>query len=195
MFYYTSVALLLLFFSVTQMTAARYFGMVFVFFLVALWIGGGLPSVPVGLRVGFYGVLVLQVAVGVYAWVEDYRLPFSESRDVVAFLEGHGLSGEEVVVDGYNSGPMLAAYLKRDVFYLATGSLGSFCMWKKIYFPSPRPSIKEELARCPELGRRFILVSNRDLGSGGAGLTKLAAFANSMIREDFFIYQFSQTRE
>lgn len=212
-FYYTGVSLLLLFYSVTFMTASRYFGMVFVFFLAALWMGGtfgmaadfgrervfGMRAMPVWVRGCLYGVLAVQSVVGVFAWVQEVRLPFSESRETASFLKGRGM----VVVDGYNIGPMLCAYLEGNVYYLATGSEGSFCVWKKGYFPRPRPSVAEEMAGCKGLPERFVLVTNRDLGGGadsgisaaGAGgsefrLTLLKSFTNSIIGENFFVYQF-----
>ncbi|MBS1662120.1 MAG: hypothetical protein JST68_13840 [Bacteroidetes bacterium] len=195
-FYYTTVSLLLLFFSVTMMTASRYFGMVFVFFLAALWMAGafGMKTAPVWVRGCFYGILGIQAVVGVFAWVQDFRLPFSESRNAVTFLkERDGV----VVVDGYNIGPMLCAYTEGKVYYLATGAEGSFCVWKKEYFPRPRPSIAQELAGCSGLPESFVLVTNRELGEDGGAfrLMLLKSFTNSIIGENFFIYQLSNFRK
>lgn len=184
LFYYTGVALLLLFFSVTLMTASRYFGMVFIFFLAAVWMRGGLAEVPFFARTFFLFILVVQGVVGVFAWVQEVRLPFSESREVADLLKG-----QPVVVDGYNAGPMLSAYMGRPVFYLATCAEGSFCVWKKEYFPRPRPSISEYVGRCSlGLPDSFFLVSNRRL----EGLTPLKVFDRSVIGENFFVYRYSK---
>jgi hypothetical protein len=196
LFYYTVTALLLLFFDMTQMTAARYFGMAFVFFLVAAWLSAAdrsdaLADIPPLLRAGLYGILGLQLLVGVYAYEQDLTRPFSQSRNTARYLRG---LGEPIVVDGYNCGPMLCAYLGGQVFYLATGEKGSFCVWKKSLFPSPRPALGQELAQWPGLRRldRFILVSNRpeeDSQDAHFQLVLLRSFEHSIQGENYYIYQ------
>ena len=207
LFYYGCVGLLLVFFVVTQMTAARYFGMVFVFFLVAAWLsavetqGGGLYPADVfaGLgpvsRLCLYGILAVQVLVGWYALEQDLTRPFSQSRNAAHFLQSLPSGRERIVVDGYNCGPMICAYLEGRVFYLATGQEGSFCVWKNEYFPKPRPAIGQELAQWPMLRtlHEFVLVSNRRLEAGSDStrfrLTPLQSFENSIIGEDYYIYR------
>ena len=82
--------------------------------------------------------------------------------------------------------------------YLATGAEGSFCVWKKSYFPRPRPPIGEEIAGNPALRRmgEFILVSNRALptdsirsAAGNYRLQALRSFDNSIIGENYWVYQ------
>jgi hypothetical protein len=207
LFYYTAAALLLVFFDVTQMTAARYFGMVFIFFLVAAWLsaegapdthGSDVPRDPLAaaprlFRLALYGILTLQLATGIYAFEQDLTRPFSQSRNTVAYLKTFP-PDEKIVVDGYNSGPMLCAYLRSKVFYLTTGAEGSFCVWKASYFPNPRPSIGQELAQWPALRQlpRFILVANRplaDLEDAHFQLVKLQFFENSIQGENYYVYQ------
>jgi hypothetical protein len=204
-FYYSSIGLMLLFFVVTQMTADRYFGMVYLFFLASAWLAGGLTPRR-WWWVGWMGILAVQVLVGVYAFEEDLRRPFSQSRNAAEYLRGLELGGRKIVLDGYTAGPQLCAYLREKLYYLATGAEGSFCVWRAEYFPIPRLSIGEEFARNHGLKEwgKFILVSNRDLGgesaggnvSGGAGanvggyrLALLKSFENSIVGENYFIYQ------
>jgi len=89
---------------------------------------------------------------------------------------------------------MLCAYLRDSVFYLATGREGSFCVWKKSYFPKPRPPIGQELAQWPALRGlpRFILVSNRPLNGSEDPHFQLiprGSFENSIVEENYYVYQ------
>jgi hypothetical protein len=206
-FYYSTAGLMLVFFDVTQMTANRYFGMVFIFFLAALWLmadGLGqefspalIPGGPVLKRwwwVGWMGILFIQVLVGVFAFGEDLRRPFSQSRNAAEYLKTIQSGGKEVVVDGYGAGPQLCAYLREKVYYLTTGAEGSYCVWRLEYFPKPRLSIAEEFARNPGLRQmgEFILVSNRNLGGkliDGYRLNPLKSFENSIVGENYYIYR------
>lgn len=198
LFYYTTVVLLLVFFDVTQMTAARYFGMVFIFFLAAAWLSAqGAPDALAGaprlFRLALYAILTLQLAIGIYAFEKDLTRPFSQSRNTVSYLRTLP-PDEKIVVDGYNSGPMLCAYLRSKVFYLTTGAEGSFCVWKASYFPSPRPSIGQELAQWPVLRQQahFILVANRpllDSEDAHFQLVPLRSFENSIQGENYYVYQ------
>ncbi len=210
-FYYTCIGMLLVFFVVTQMVGARYFGMVYIFFLAAAWMTAdesgevfSMPSIPGGKTIklvfltGLYAILVIQIGVGIYALEQDIKRPFSESRHTADFLKSLQPGGRQIVVDGYNAGPPLCAYLGGKVFYLATGAEGSFCVWKKSYFPWPRPPISEEIAQNPGLRRfgEFILVSNRDLptdsirsANGNYRLKALKSFNNSIIGENYYVYQ------
>jgi hypothetical protein len=210
-FYYSGIGLLLLFFVVTRMTAARYFGMVYIFFLAASWMTADLsgpvfsyPSIPGrgGLRLFFrvclYGILFIQAAIGIYALEEDLRRPFSQSKNTADYLRTLEPAGRPIVVEGYTGGPVLSAYLEKKLFYLATGAEGSYCIWNKAYFPIPQLSLDQELARAPGIGRfgKFILVSNRKIGAdsirsagGSFRLTALKYFENSIVGENYYVYQ------
>lgn len=198
LFYYGAVFLLLVFFDVTQMTAARYFGMVFVFFLTAAWLAAdgrpdalALATPPA--RIALYAILALHLLIGAYAFQQDLTRPFSQSRNTSRYLLTLP-KNQPIVVDGYNAGPMLCAYLRDSVFYLATGRKGSFCVWRRAYFPNPRPSIDEQLAQWPALSRlpRFTLVSNRSLDTvkdPHFQLIRLSSFGNSIQGENYWVYQ------
>jgi hypothetical protein len=200
-FYYSGVGLMLLFFVVTQMTANRYFGMVYVFFLAAAWLmaDGSGPVLTLATTrrwwwIGWLGILLVQVLVGVYAFEEDLRRPFSQSRNTAEYLAALQPAGRTVVLDGYTAGPQLCAYLRGKLYCLATGVEGSYCVWRKAYFPVPRLSIGEEFAQDPGLRGRgeFILVSNRNLMGelvGGYRLTALKSFENSIVGENYFVYR------
>jgi hypothetical protein len=201
-FYYSGVGLMLLFFVVTQMTANRYFGMVYIFFLAAAWLTADRMGSPVltlatmgrSIWMGWLGILVVQVLVGMYAFGEGLRRPFSQSRNTAEYLKGLRSGGRTIVVDGYTGGPQLSAYLREKLYYLATSAEGSYCVWQAAYFPSPRLSVGEEFARNPDLRKlgEFILVANRNLNGEPVGtyrLLPLKSFENSIVGENYFVYQ------
>ncbi|WP_431210715.1 hypothetical protein ACQ86N_32810 [Puia sp. P3] len=198
-FYYVCVFWIWAFFIVTQQVATRYFGMVYVYFLAAWWMaGGGFEGVPQPVRLALYGILFVQVAVGLIAYEQDIVRPFSSSKDVADFLRERGLDRQLVLVDGYNGVPMVSAYLGRRLYCTTADMEGSYVVWKTSYWPRPRPKIGEEIARSSYLQGlgNYVLVSNMPLdtgrivvGSKSWTLDGLASFTNSVIKEHYFIYQ------
>ena len=197
-FYFVSLFWIFAFFIVTQQTASRYFGMVFIYFLAALWMSGGLPELSRGMQACLYGIFFIQTGLGLVALEQDIALPFSSSKDAVDFLKVNGLDKRKIILDGYNGGPMISTYLGRKVYCITTRSEGSYVIWKTSYWPRPRPAIAQEIAGSPYLQGLddYILVSTLKLDTGmiGAGgkqfrVGSLASFTNSILRENFFIYQ------
>ncbi|HEY4064854.1 MAG TPA: hypothetical protein VGM30_23285 [Puia sp.] len=183
LFYGVSLAVLLTFFIVHPISAARYFGIGFVFFLAACWIadpGSGdflslkhladMPVVRRGLRGAIYALLVLQVLVGVYALQQDFSRPFSQAKNAVSYIRAQGLDRQEIVVDGYIAGPALSVYLGKKIFYLDIGQKGSYCIWIRSNFPHPALTLEQEMMRTDLLRGmdRFILVSNRRVDTTGS---------------------------
>lgn len=198
-FYYSSLLPLLFFFMVTNFTASRYFGMVYVYFLAAAWMKGGIAAEPVLLRAIVYAILCLHTVIGVYALSEDMLHPFSESRDAAAYLER--LGEQHLAIDGCIAGPMLCAYMEKKVYYLDIDQTGSYLTWKKSWFPVQRRSIQDEMKGATHIRdwKDFILVSNRKLSTdslpcGEDGnyykLSPLAEFENSIVAwEVYYIYK------
>jgi hypothetical protein len=129
LFYYSSVVILLAFFIVTQLAASRYFGMVYIYFLAACWMTGNdsgdvfslkhlqaRPRLRLLLRTSLYAVLIAQILIGAFALEQDFSRPFSQAKNAIGYIRDRGLTGQEIAVDGYNSGPMLSAYLGRAVY-------------------------------------------------------------------------------
>jgi hypothetical protein len=213
LFYYSSLFILVFCFVVAQMTAARYFGMVYIYFLAACWMAGnsvgdtlalrqlpGPPAVKLGLRSSFIALLILNVLSGLFALEQDYTRPFTQAKNAINFIQDQGLAGQEVAVDGYNAGPMLSAYLGRPVFYLDIDQPGSWVYWKASYFPRPRKTIEEEMTFCAAHLQgldKFILISNRKLdikeirfGNNLFQFAALNSFEKSiLVSENFYVYQ------
>jgi hypothetical protein len=173
--------------------------MVYIYFLAAWWLAGGeLAGVVRPVRLALYGILFVQVVVGLIAYEQDIIRPFSSSKDVADFLFKRGLDKQVVLVDGYNGVPMVSAYLGRPLYCTTADLSGSYVVWKTRYWPRPRPKIGEEIARSSYLQGldSYVLVSNLKLDTGRIVVGKkswtlacLASFTNSVVKEHYFIYQ------
>jgi hypothetical protein len=211
-FYYSSLFLLLSLLIVTMMGAYRYFGMVYIYFLAACWMrenrstdilslknARDMPPVRFFFRTSFYLLLTIQLLVGLYALQQDFSRPFSQSKNAVAYINKHQLSNQEIVVDGYITGPALSAYLGKKVFYLDTGQEGSFCYWRRPYFPRIRKTVGQEMSQAAFLQGvgKFILITDRQInenviqsGNGVFQFDPLCNFQNGILTtEDNYIYQ------
>lgn len=198
-FYYSSLLPLLFFFVVTNFTASRYFGMVYVYFLAAAWMKGGLAGLSLPLKAMLYSVLCLHAVIGVYALSEDLLYPFSEGKNAATYLEE--LPERHLAVDGCIAGPMLCAYMDKKVYYLDIDQVGSYLTWKRSWFPVQRRTIQDEMKGASHIRdwKDFILVSNRQLstdslpcrdGGNYYKLSPLAEFENSIIAwEVYYIYK------
>jgi hypothetical protein len=229
LFYYSSLLPFLLFLVVTRFVASRYYGMVFIYFLAACWMrddkkkvpdaglmlsgespglsGKGRPLAGRVLRAAFFSILVLQALIGVYFFTEDLRRPFSQSRHAAAYLQEKGLANGPIAVDGCIAGPMLCAYLERKLYYMDIDQQGSFCVWKKSNFPTPRRTIEDEFVRSSVVAswKDFILVSNRHIDSlriqekdqaNFFELQPMASFQNGIIGwESYYIYRVTCQRK
>ena len=195
-FYYTALVFLLAFFDVTQQAGSRLFGMAYIYFLAASWMADA------GMGRVMYAVLILHIGIGVIALEQDLTRPFSQSRNTVEYLKGHHLADSTIVVDGYECGPMISAYLGRKVYSITQGAEYSYLNWTIPDWPSPRPSLSQEITRSPYLQSldRYTLVSSRQLdtatvqvGDKKFRIKAIKEFLNSIRKEDYYVYQVSAT--
>lgn len=217
--YYTTTFLIMLFFFVTQMAAARYFGIIFICFIAAYWIskyeihGSKFkeksilrnPLLYLTTKSLLFVCLLCQLFAGVYAYAEDYFHPFSQAKNTVNYLRKNKLNNEVIVVEGYNSGPSLSAYLQKKIFYLSINQPGSFCYWKKSFFPANKATLKQEIALSDYVNHfnQFVLISNKSIdenerefisGNNTFKIKELQHFENSIVQsENYFVYLVTKT--
>jgi hypothetical protein len=193
------------------MRASRYFGIFFIFFLSAAWLDAyeseNIFSISLlkekllkqKLSFGFiYFVLVCHIFSGVYAWLIDMQRPFTEAKNVAAFIRSNHFGDSTIVMDGYGAGPALSAYLGKKVFYLNIDQLGSYCIWKKSYFEVPSKPLAVQLNTSSYIATQnnFLLVSARTADSTEIHTSKhsfhllqLASFTNSIIKPNYYVYK------
>jgi hypothetical protein len=138
--------------------------------------------------------------VGIYALAQDFSRPFSQAKNAIAYIKEHRLDNQEMVVDGYIAGPALSVYSGRQLYYLNIAQKGSYCIWRKSYFPHPATTLEQEMTRSGDFLRgldKFVLVSNRKMdaelvrtGDSHFNFTMLNGFPNSITgMENSYIYQ------
>ncbi len=73
-------------------------------------------------------MLIVQLVRGLHAYVQDWRFPFSESKNVAQFLQAEEYQGLPVI-GGYGFGESLQAYLPQSLHYPEQAD-ESFCRWE-----------------------------------------------------------------
>jgi hypothetical protein len=193
------------------MRASRYFGIFFIFFLSAAWLDAYdrdnifsisfLKEKLLKQKLSFcfiYFVLVCHIFSGVYAWLIDVQRPFTEAKNVAAFIKSNHFADSTIVVDGYGAGPALSAYLGKKIFYLNIDQFGSYCIWKKSYFETPSKPLAAQLNASSYIATQnnFFLVSARiadtteiKTSKYSFHLLQLASFTNSIIKPNYYVYK------
>jgi hypothetical protein len=146
-----------------------------------------------GPRAFIYIILIDQLFTGVYMYRKDFKAPFSQAKNTIAYLKVNHLDTAFLAVDGYC--PTLSAYLERKTFFLDNDQNGSFCIWKRAYIPYPRKSLMDEISssRYIKNFKTFILISNRDNNVTKDKVwqfNKLASFEGAIIdNENYYVYK------
>ncbi len=167
----------------------RYAGTLLFVAIAACW-----TAPPIGtlrwpaIRSGYVGALLLVQALGGLSitWHAAVR-PFSQARASVRCVLRSERPGLPVVVDRYDAGAPVSAYLGRPVYHPERAAYGSFCLW----FPRPYDPTDEQvmqaLKRHADTG---CLVVGKDtlnaerLRQDGLEATVLGAFTGGMIAHD-----------
>ncbi len=141
-------------FLMNLVTGAHYMGYMFMILLVSLWLSKtNHISVRIPLfskweallekiRTGVYkpflwSILLCQIVSGIGAYCKDNRCTFSKGNEVSAWIQGFGEKHKLIVVNPYNSGPVVSGYLGEPVFYPELNHLGSFCVWNRLALVTP----------------------------------------------------------
>lgn len=109
----------------------RFHGFLFMTFILLLWLEYAdlQPFRNSKGRVVFMGgILVVQLLGGIHAYVQDWRFPFSESKNVAEFLQAEAYQ-DLPVIGGYCFGESLQAYLPQSLQYPEQAG-ESFCRWE-----------------------------------------------------------------
>lgn len=145
------------FFYITALNAARYYGVLYLFLITALWFDTYTTSsdtiyafakakktiLPFSENVLkklkprlIYAILGLHFVVGIYAFVIDITTPFTTAKQTALYLkDNHNL--EKVIATKACNGTALSAYMGKSVFFTKTSGYHSYCTFN-------RPSIQFE---------------------------------------------------
>ena len=137
---YLGIITISILFLITQISAPRYFGINYILIISGLWINEYYPfvknklnsSIPIsilekGKKVILYSILSIHFVVGGIAYAMDFKKPFSNSKQVVSFLENQGLQNK-VIATVACDGTALSSYLQRPIFFTSSNTYQSYCV-------------------------------------------------------------------
>ena len=140
-FIYLNITGISFFFVSSQLVGARYHGILFMVWIIALWIyqyrkqntreektADSLSSLPLYQKRIVYGILLIHAVSGVVAYGMDIRYPFTNAPRAISYLDQNGLS-QKIVATKACDGSALSTYLERPVYFTSSASFESFCQW------------------------------------------------------------------
>ena len=130
LFYCIGAFLCLSFIYFTSYHQIRFFGIIFMLFVLSLWIGYGLKGKLCNSRLLSLLLLFHVIATSV-AFYYDMKYPFSASKNVAGFIKS--LEHKDFIIVGHRDTPVspLAAYLNSEIYYVQEDRFGSFYTWSK----------------------------------------------------------------
>jgi hypothetical protein len=185
-------------FVLLQRGTTRYYGHLFVFWLLCLWLSRwsrrGDPIWPRLSNSLFTGILCLQVFSGFYAYGSDLRFPFSASHQAAQIIQQRQL---DLPILGINQHPVssVSGYLDRQIYYPAAKQFGSF--WD-ISYPeiTDARAVIEALKGFSKTNPSFVAILTEPLEvkdletASNLKATQLAYVGPSIVEdEDFYLYQ------
>ncbi len=127
------------FFYITQLSANRYYGVLYVMLIVGLWLQ--VYSKKRGLNyiifeeilkkirpILIYTILTLQCIAGVFAYTKDITTPFTTAKIALKYIQDNGFENKTIATQSCGGMP-LNAYLEGPVYFTKLDSFESFCPW------------------------------------------------------------------
>lgn len=162
MYMYVGIFATGVFFYVTLLNAARYYGILYLFLITALWIDASTTSKGVTLSLSkrsvyhfakakkqillsentlkkvrpvlIYSILGLHFIAGVYAFTSDISRPFTTAKQTFQYLKANHLNHKIIATKACN-GTALSAYLGHKAFFTKTQSFESYCTFNRSSIP------------------------------------------------------------
>jgi hypothetical protein len=200
LYFYIGTGIMLLFFYLSDLNAPRYYGIIYMTFISALWLSRD-DSFKADKLIGhrkifFISILIIQSLAGVINYVIDLTRPFSESKHVFTFLKSQ--KGKAAFIAGGCGAAPISAYLGEKMYYIANKNYGSFCRFNSEAetLSGDQNFIKSEALKFAQKKKEsvyFITHSALILNDREAPYFILEArFDKSALRkENYFIYKIS----
>ena len=199
MYFSAIVGLLLLFYVKPYSAFMRHYGQVFIFFIGCAW---AILSEDKGearenrskkmLSIFLLAVLLFQLIGGIYAYIMDFRLPFTQSKKAAQFIMSQQLLDDETLLVGWKDFavcPTLVYLPKLQYYYPQKRDFGSFINWTNDRMYDWDTGEVEDFARQSGY-TRVVLVLNGIDRFDLSGYQKLAEFRYGInSNERYFIYQ------
>src|SRR5688572_9906018 len=211
LFFLITLFSLLLFSTAVGYNGYRYFGSVYIVFILSLWLSSYYDSVKISTGIGLflrnlqtrikkpfiYFILASQSLAGISTFFLDIYRPFSEAKYAVEYLEQNNLNSYPVTVNNLNTATPLSGYLKGKVFYPILNGWVSYRRWD-IQYKIEQPLFFSKLFENREkLGKEVIVILHQKLDPGTIvefreqmQISELIEFNKSIIGdENCFLYK------
>ena len=172
------------------LNSTRYYGFFYVLFVACYWIARQNIS-KTGVRISFL-IFGLQFINGVFMYVLDIRYPFSESKNVNAYINGIQKNNERVLILNRDSRLGISIYSGKKYFGVETGDSLSYCLWQA---KLPDSILKIKLDKELERNNSTIIISHNTPVNliDTSRLTLLKTFDQGIIRgENVIVYRYTK---
>ncbi|MEO1402366.1 MAG: hypothetical protein AAFV72_14145 [Cyanobacteria bacterium J06635_1] len=210
LFFYTLANGLLLSFTYFKFLGRglRHYGHFYLIWILALWLashyrsaGNPLPGIwnkfaQRWYKRAFVLILCIQLLGGIGRYSVSLFQPYSASRVTARYIQQENLQDEFMVGDRDANMAPLSGYLRRQIYYPQTRSLGSYTL----FFKGDRTEVEKAevlrqtqqlLANDPQLDR-ILLIMHRKLGetpTPGLKITPIAQFKSAQeVSERYYLY-------
>ena len=132
LFYFIGSYFYLLIIYITCYLPIRFYGFIFILFMLSAWIGFSLQKRRNEILLSF--LLIIHVIATCVAYYFDMKYPFSAAKKTAQFI--NLLDTKKWIVVGYRDTPIstLCGYLNTKIFYPQANRLGSFIKWDATSF-------------------------------------------------------------
>jgi hypothetical protein len=217
LFYMPLICILLFFYLTPLMITGRNCGYISMLLLTAYWVKQTMPEARMNFfnfisdtfikQLSFYFVacvLVIQCSAGILSYYFDITRDFSNSKRTSQYLNLFPQTDStNFLLSHHSSGPALAVYLNKPLFYLESEKIGSFCEWNTQPFFDGDSTILCKIKYQLNHSKHIILILNDGRRATELlklnqklkiierfKINKLTAFTNATVSsENYFIYK------
>jgi hypothetical protein len=195
------IAVVIALYPASIVQASRHFGILYIVFVGCIWLASGeektryltlLSAKTKGMLVTF--LLLVQVVAGVMAFYLEIKRPFSESQNVVSFLEQNNFLQRPIITFTAPI-PAISSYAQQKTYTMPSGEQAGFFSWGKKEIAVNTTSASDLLKKAEEFvadhGNEGILIVYQPIEET-KNTRLLKAFTQGVVRvENYYVYHIS----
>jgi len=196
------IAVVIILYPASIVQASRHFGILYIVFVGSLWLASGeektrspklLSAKRKSMVVTF--LLLIQVVAGATAFYLDLERPFSESRNVVSFLEQNNFLHKPIITFTAPI-PAISSYAQQKTYTMPSGEQAGFFSWGKRELEINTTASASDLLKKAERfvadhGDTGILIVYQPIGET-KNTRLLKAFTKGVVQiENYYVYLIS----
>jgi hypothetical protein len=181
--FFSSVAAISVFFytGIMHDYTVRHWGFIFIAFYAAIWLAEGLDQQSLWQKMQqypipdflpssndlwrdrlVYSALAVQVTASAYMFTWDYDHRFCTAKPLAEYIQKNNYSDSLIIVSSFTSGPALAAYLDRPLYYPEYHGYGTYGVWSTWPVFITYSELMQEVRVCRTKGHTnaFLVLNN-----------------------------------